>query len=99
MTLNELKLDLIDQIIKCNDAEILLKISDLLSNNKYLEFNKNLSLVNEPTLKYDTFTNEKIRVFSDLEQRKINLALKQFEDGECISDEEAQKEIQSWLED
>ena len=42
---------------------------------------------------------KKIRVFSAEEQRKINLAIQQYENGECISDEEAQKEIQQWLED
>ncbi len=52
------------------------------------------SLVKEPTTTY-----ERIRVFSEEEQRKINLAVQQYENGECISDEEAQKEIQEWLED
>ena len=51
-------------------------------------------LVSEPTSTY-----EKIRVFSEEEQRKINLAVQQYENGECICDEEAQKEIQEWLED
>ena len=65
--------------------------------NKILEiindFESN-SLVNEPAIIY-----EKIRIFSAEEQRKINLAVQQYENGECISDEEAQKEIQEWLED
>jgi hypothetical protein len=39
-----------------------------------------------------------IYVFSEEQQKRIDLALKQAENGECISDEEAEKEIQAWLE-
>jgi len=86
MSTDELKLDLIAKIIETNDVDFLLKINTLLKENT--------SLVNEPALKY-----ESVRVFSAEEQRKLNLALEQYKNGECISDEEAQKEIQEWLED
>lgn len=39
-----------------------------------------------------------IYVFSEEQQKRIDLALKQVENGECVSDEEAEKEIQAWLE-
>lgn len=39
-----------------------------------------------------------IYVFSEAQQRRIDLALKEVENGECIADEEAEKEIQTWLE-
>ena len=88
MKLAELKLEIIAKIIATDDVALLNKIQENI--NDY-ELN---SLVNEPTTTY-----EKIRVFSAEEQRKINLAVQQYENGECISDEEAQKEIQEWLED
>jgi hypothetical protein len=37
-------------------------------------------------------------VFSEEQRKRIEKALKQAENGECISDEEAEKEIQAWLE-
>jgi hypothetical protein len=40
-----------------------------------------------------------VRVFSDVEQAKIDKAMIQYQNGDCISDDEAQKEIQEWLED
>ena len=40
-----------------------------------------------------------VRVFTTEERLKIEKALKQYENGECISNEEAEKEIQGWLED
>jgi hypothetical protein len=88
LNIAELKLKLIAQIIATNDTALLDRIKEIM--NSY----ESDSVVNEPSLTY-----EKIRVFSDEEKRKINLAVQQYENGECISDEEAQKEIQEWLED
>ena len=88
MNLDELKLEIIGKIIATDDVVLLNKIQEII--NDY----ESSSLINEPTT-----TFEKIRVFSAEEKRKINLAIQQHENGECISDEEAQKEIQEWLED
>jgi hypothetical protein len=88
MNIAELKLKIIGKIIASDDVALLNKIQEIIK-----DYDSN-SLVNEPTTTY-----EKIRVFSAEEQRKINLAIQQYENGECISDEEAQKEIQEWLED
>jgi hypothetical protein len=94
MNIAEIKLELIAKIIDTNDIEFLLKISTLLEAKNYTQLKKDIPSVHEPALKY-----ESVRVFSAEEQRKINLALEQYKTGECISDEEAQKEIQEWLED
>lgn len=88
MNVAELKLEIIAKIMSTDDVALLTKILEIINDCQ------SNSLVNEPTTTY-----EKIRVFSAEEQRKINLAIQQYENGECISDEEAQKEIQEWLED
>ena len=88
MNIAELKLEIIAKIIATDDVILLNKIKEIV------ESYESSSLINEPTSTY-----ERIRVFSEEEQRKINLAIQQYENGECISDEEAQKEIQGWLED
>lgn len=88
MNIAELKLEIIAQIIATNDVVLLDRIKEIMDS-----YEPN-SLVSEPSSTY-----EKIRIFSTEEQRKINLAVQQYENGECISDEEAQKEIQEWLED
>lgn len=88
MNIAELKLEIIAKIIATDDVTLLNKIQEIIN-----DYESN-SLVNEPTTTY-----ERIRVFSEEEQRKINLAVQQYENGECISDEEAEKEIQEWLED
>lgn len=88
MNIAELKLELIAKIIATNDRILLNRIKEILDSYETND------AINEPILAY-----EKIRVFSTEEQRKINLAVQQYEKGECISDEEAQKEIQEWLED
>lgn len=94
MSTDDLKLELIAKIIDTNNSVLLLKISALLNDKNYAEPEENPTLVNESVMKY-----ESVRVFSAEEQRKINLAVEQYKNGECISDEEAQKEIQAWLED
>ncbi len=88
MNLAELKLEIIAKIIAIDDVALLNKIQEIIN-----DYESN-SAVNEPVTTYD-----RTRVFSEEEQRKINLAVQQYENGECISDEEAQKEIQEWLED
>lgn len=92
MNTAELKIDLIAKIIKINDVSILIKISELLN-----DLNKSSFEVNEVATNY--VKTENIRIFNEWEQAKIDKAIKQFDDGECISDEEAQKEIQACLED
>ena len=92
MELSELKLALIQKITDCNDLETLMKIDEILNT-----VNQSILKVNEPTTIYERI--EKVRVFNDWEQNKINKALTQYKNGECISDEDAQKEIQAWLED
>lgn len=92
MNIAELKLELIKKIIGTNDIEILMEINKILnddSDGKYV--------VDEPSAVYEK--EEKVRVFNEWQQKRIDIALKQVENGECISDEEAQKEIQAWLED
>jgi len=93
MNATELKLELIKKIIDSSDIIFLLKIDALLKEKNNVASEENLS-VNEPVLKY-----ESVRIFSAEEQRRINRALEQYENGECISDEEAQNELEKWFED
>lgn len=97
MNTSELKLELIKKIIKTDDIDLLLKIKSLLEENKYLISEENSSLVNEPALKYENLENTNIRVFTPAEQKKIDQALREYENGECISDEEAQIELEKWF--
>jgi len=99
MTTSELKLYLIEKIKGTADIDLLLKIKSLLEENNYTVTEDNSSVVNEPAVRYESLADENIRIFSPSEQKKIDQALREYENGECISDEDAQKEIQAWLED
>jgi hypothetical protein len=92
MNIAELKLELIRKIIATNDLTILMKIEAVLNDSM-----QTISEINEPPTSYDK--TEKIYIFNEWQQARIDKALQQYENGECISDEEAQKEIQAWLED
>jgi hypothetical protein len=89
MDIAKLKLEITEKIVNSNDITLLQEIEQLL-----IEKENDSIILNEPTTTY-----EKVRVFTAEEERKINLAIQQYENGECISDEEAEKEIQAWLED
>ena len=88
--MDALKLELIQKIIDCNDLDILKKIDEILSRS-------NITNVNEPSTVYSK--EEKVYVFNEWQQKRIDKALEQYKNGECISDEEADKEIQKWLEE
>ena len=90
MSTSDLKLKLIAQIIAIDDAVLLDRIEEIINSNL---------LVNEPTSTYEKASSEKIHVFNEWQQKRIDLALKQVEKGEYISDEEAQIEIEKWFEE
>ena len=71
--------------------------SELIKN---INFTDDIIVLNKikELLDFDEKEND-VYVFTPEQQKKIDKALKQYENGECISDEEAQKEIQAWLED
>lgn len=99
MNTSDLKLELIKAIIDTNDISLLLKIKTLFVEKNYAGSDENCTTVNESAVEYKNLKSQNIRIFSDAEQKKIDQALKEYENGECISDEEAQKEIKAWLED
>lgn len=90
MKMDALKLELIQKIIDCNDLDVLKKIDEILSRS-------NITNVNEPSTVYSK--EEKVYVFNEWQQKRIDKALEQYKNGECISDEEADREIQKWLEE
>jgi predicted transcriptional regulator len=91
MNTAELKLELIRKIINVNDLETLLQIEEILK-----KVNNISNVINEPSAVYQK--TEQVCVFNEWEQARINIALKQIENGEYISDEEAQIEIEKWFE-
>ena len=99
MNTSDLKIELIKAIIDSNDIDLLLKINTLLIEKNYPETDVRSHLVNEPALEYQKMANKDIRVFSEAEQEKINIALQQYENGDCISNEEAQIELEKWFQE
>ena len=93
MNIAELKLEIIAKIIATDDTELLSRIKEII------ESYESNSLVNDPTSTYEKATSEKIYVFNEWQQKRIDIALKQVENGEYISDEEAQIEIEKWFEE
>ena len=91
MSIAELKLEIIAQIIATDDIALLDKIQEII--NSY-ELN---SLVNETASTYEKTTSEKVYVFNEWQQKRIDIALKQVENGEYLSEEEDQKEMQKWF--
>ncbi|MEO6173655.1 MAG: hypothetical protein ABIP27_00765 [Flavobacterium circumlabens] len=94
MDIAELKLDLIKKIMETNDLDLLLKIKSLLDSG---ESGEDLSSVNEPVAAYEKLKTKNIRIFSEAEQKKINIALQQYENGDFVSNEEAQIELEQWF--
>ena len=90
MKINELKLELIAQIISTNDEATLIKIKTVLDNS-----NENILEIKEPSTAY--VKTEKVFILNEWQQKRIDIALKQVENGECISDEDAQIEIEKWF--
>ena len=99
MTLAELKIENKKKIILIDDLNLLMKISDLLESYISDKSDSQLLSVNESVSSYEKINSEKIYVFNEWQQKRIDIALQQVENGEYISDEEAQIEIQKWFEE
>lgn len=97
MNTSDLKLELIKAIIDSNDINLLLKIKTLFVEKNYSGSDENSATVNEPSVEYKNLKAQNIRIFSEAEQKKINIALEQYENGEYISNEEAQIELEKWF--
>lgn len=89
MNIAALKLEIIAKIIAADDVELLNKIQETIHH-----FNS-LPLVNEPTTIYET--SEQIHILNDWQKERIEKALKQIENGEFVTNEEAEIEIQEWF--
>jgi predicted transcriptional regulator len=89
----ELKLELIAQIVATNDSILLDKIKETINS-----YESNLS-VNEPTSTYEKVASEKIYIFNEWQQKRIDIALKQVENGEYLTEEEDEKEMKKWFEE
>lgn len=86
MTIAELKLEIIARIIDTDDVELLNKVKEIINS-----FDSD-SLVNEPPIAY-----EKVLIFNEWQQKRIDIALKQVENGEYLTEEEDAKEMQRWF--
>jgi hypothetical protein len=91
MNLDELKLEIIGKIIATDDVVLLNKIQEIIN-----DYETN-SVVNEPMATYKKTTSEKIYILNEWQQKRIDIALKQVENGEYITEEEDQKEMQLWF--
>jgi predicted transcriptional regulator len=91
MNIAELKLEIIGKIIATDDVALLNKIQEII--NDY----KPNSLVNEPAVNYEKATSEKVYILNEWQQKRIDIALKQVENGEYITEEEDQKEMRLWF--
>ena len=92
MSTSDLKLKLIAQIIAIDDRYLLDRIEEVTNSIK------SNSLVHESTSTYKA-SSEKIHIFNEWQQKRIDIALKQAENGEYLTEEEDQKEMQKWFEE
>lgn len=103
MSIAELKLDLIKKIISMNDIDLLLEIKNLLNNET--DSNEVVSLISEPISTYEKADSlqkdktEKVYVFNDWQQERINKSLEQYKNGEFITNEQAEIDLEKWFEE
>lgn len=86
-----LKIEIIQKIINTDDIEILMDIYEIL-DSEY-----NLTQINEPTTVYER--TEQKYVLNEWQKARIEIALKQLENGEVLTEEEAEIEMKKWLEE
>ena len=91
MNIAELKLEIIAKIIATDDVQVLNRIQEILNKSE------SLLITNEPTGTYET--SERIHILNDWQKERVEKALKQFENGEFITNEDAEIELQKWFQE
>lgn len=91
MNIDKLKLEIIAKIIMTDDIELLNKIQEMIN---YYQSN---AIVNEPQATYET--SERMHILNDWQKERIKKALKQVENGEFITNEEAEIELEKWFQE
>jgi len=86
-----LKKEIIQKIINTDKIEILMDIYEILDSEN------NLIQINEPATVYER--TEQKYVLNDWQKARIEIALKQVENGEVLTEEEAEIEMKKWLEE
>ncbi|PKP15361.1 MAG: hypothetical protein CVU07_10365 [Bacteroidetes bacterium HGW-Bacteroidetes-23] len=103
MNINELKLEIIRLILKVEDETVLLAIQKIIEN-KFETSEPPLSLVEEPTEKILSETENKI-IGYDADGKALNLldynkkveeGLNDIKNNRVISQEKLEKEIEGW---
>lgn len=87
----DFKIELIQKIIECDDLEILMQISEILNPEN------DVFKVNEPMEVYEK--TEKLYVLNDWQKERIKIARQQIENGEFITFEEDQIEMEKWFQE
>jgi predicted transcriptional regulator len=90
MNISELKLKLIEKIIHSDDVEFLMKIETFLEQN-------NDFIVNEPQALYEN--SAKKIVLNDWQKARIKKAQQQIKNGEFLTFEEDQIEMEKWFQE
>ena len=85
MSTSDLKLKLIAQIIATDDSILLGRIEETIESNL------------QPTSASEKKASEKIYVFNQWQQKRIDMALKQVENGEFLTEAEDKKEMERWF--
>jgi hypothetical protein len=90
MITSDLKIELIQKIIDISDYEKLMEIKSFLGNlGNYSD------KANDPMTDY--IKTEKVLVINESQLARIEIAKKQFQNGEFISHQEDQIELEKWF--
>jgi len=90
MITSDLKIELIQKIIDISDYEKLMEIKSFLGNLANCS-----AKTNDPVTDY--IKTEKVLVINESQLARIEIALKQYENGEFISHQEDQIELEKWF--
>ena len=91
MNIDKLKLEIISKIIAIDDVKVLNQILEILSTSE-LHF-----VINEPPATYET--SERMHILNDWQKERIEKALKKVKNGEFITNEEAEIDLQKWFQE
>lgn len=97
MGIEELKLWIIERILKTEDEQLLQQVALLLNERGNTSVEKTLDVMREPMVEYGNPTMKEVYELSEEEEAAVMEAREQYAQGRVLSDEQVRERNARWL--
>ncbi len=97
MNIEELKLWIIDRILKTDDEQLLSQVALLLDGHEIVSLENTVDMMREPMTEYGSSAVSEVYELNNEEEAAVLEAREQYAQGRVLSDEQVREKNARWL--